>query len=309
LAKSGTPLQRIGGFTSLVQINPLEALKRLDWLADLDHLDQQNREILRSSAIRSVIAHHDRISWDKLRAMIDAGGNEYHKAAELVQATDEMDDGDQTLRLEWLDAAVPHASQVDDPAQRVRVLATVAERLFGLGEVARAKQILAEAENIAQPLFADAAVRYASLLLALAAAHDDADRAIGWLDKAGMYLQWHGGRVAAKFLPGRPRQAVEIWKRVVAANRAERVADAKRRGQTIPVQPSEYRARAEFCYRLALVDRSLAEQIAADAENEAMRFLADRRHHLGAGRDAAGRGPQTTDIVSAGGASSASDRR
>jgi hypothetical protein len=234
-------------------------------------LDKQNREILRHAVILSVIAHHDRTAWNELRAMIDSGDNEYHKAAELVQATDEMDDGEQELRIEWLDAALKHARKVDVPTRRVRVLASVVERLFVLGEDERAKRILAEAENVAKPLFADYDAQYASVLLALAAAHDDADRAIGWLDKADAYLTMHGGRVAAKLLPFRPRQAVEVWNRIVAENRVKRVG-ANRGERSIPAQPSDYRAAAEFCCRLALVDRSLAEQIAADAENEAMRF-------------------------------------
>ena len=148
----------------------------------------------------------------------------------------------------------------------------MAERLFGLGEVERAKELLAEAEDVAKSLFADATVPYASLRLALAAAHDNADRALGWLDKAGSNVQPGGGRLAAKFLPDRPQRAVEVWKRIVAANRAERIAWRNRLGEPTPVQHGEYRAGAEFCYRLALADRALAEQIAADAEDEAMGF-------------------------------------
>jgi hypothetical protein len=78
--------------------------------------------------------------------------------------------------------------------------------------------------------------------------------------------------VAAKFLPDRPRQAVEIWKRVGPANRAEGLKWVDRVGRPLPIQSREYRAAAEFCYHLALADHALAEQVVADAENEAMRF-------------------------------------
>lgn len=260
LAKSGTPEQKIKGFTSLIQINGLEAFGRLDWLGDVD---KPTLNILRHSDIYSVIAQHDGTSWKKVRAMIEAGDDEYHKAAELVQAINEMDQGEQAVRLEWLESALLHGRKVDDPTGRVRVLARVAERFFAVGEVARGRQILAEAENVAKPLFPDYAAQYASLLLALAAAHDDADRAIAWLAKAGIYLKMHGGRVAAGLLPDRPQRAVEVW---------ERVAEAMRENQGRTSNGLEYRAAAEFCYRLALVDRPLAEQVAADADETVLRF-------------------------------------
>ncbi|HVC93805.1 MAG TPA: carboxypeptidase-like regulatory domain-containing protein [Pirellulales bacterium] len=257
LAKSGTPQQRIRGFSSLIQINGLEAFQRLD---SMGNVDKPTRDRLRHSAIHSVITHHDRTSWDELRAMIEAGDDEYHKTAELIQATDEMDDGEvdedkQAMRLEWIDSAVPHARKIADPTRRVAVLASLSERLFDVGEVARARQILAEAENDMKPLFPDNGAQYAALHLALAAAHDDADRAMDWLAKAGIYLRMHGGRVAAGLLPDHPRRAVEAWKRVAEAMHNDR-------GRT----GFEARAAAEFCYRLAKVDRPLAEQAAADAQ-------------------------------------------
>jgi hypothetical protein len=265
LAKSGTPDQRIKGFSSLVQINGLEAFQRLDWLVDVD---KSVRNSFRDSAIRSVITHHDRTSWDNVRAMIEAGDDEYHQAAELIQATDEMDagemdEGEQAMRLEWLESAVSHARTVADPARRARVLASAAERLFDLGETARARQILAEAEDVAKPLFPDYGAQYASLLIALAAVHDDADRAIDWLAKTGIYLKWLGGRVAVGLLPGRPQRAAEVWKQIAEAmgNDRSRTSDGV-----------EYRAAAEFCYRLALADRPLAEQVAADADEAILRF-------------------------------------
>ena len=269
LANAGTEQQRRFGYISLARINGVEAFKRVDTLFELD---PQSRESFRFSAINSVIEHHARVPRDELRAMIESGANEYYKALQLVRAADEMGGGERTLRLRWLDAALEHARKVDDPTLRIRILASVAERLFGIGEVARAEQILVEAENTAKPLFADPAMTVASLRLALAAAHDDADRALGWLDKAGMYVGWHGGRLAAKFLPDRPQQAVEIWKRVALANRAEGLKWVNRVGRPLPIQHREYRAAAEFCYYLALADRALAEEIAAEAENEAMRF-------------------------------------
>jgi len=70
LAKSGTHQQKINGFQTLIEINGLEAFRRLDWLADFD---QQSRDRFCSSAIRSVISHHNRISQDELRKMIDSG--------------------------------------------------------------------------------------------------------------------------------------------------------------------------------------------------------------------------------------------
>jgi hypothetical protein len=260
LAKSGTPEQRINGFNCLIQINGMEAFRRLDWLVDVD---KPVRDGLRYNAICSIMAHHDSISWDELRAVIEAGDDEHHKAAELIQASDAMDDGERATRLEWLESAVPHARKVADPTRRVRVLASVAERLFGLGEVARARQILAEAENDAKPLFPDIAAQSAFLNLALATAHDDADRAIDWLAKAGTYFTGRGGRVAAALLVDRPRRAVEVWKRV---------AEAMRENQAEASGDLEYRAAAEFCYRLALVDRPLAEQVAADADEAILRF-------------------------------------
>jgi hypothetical protein len=154
-----------------------------------------------------------------------------------------------------------HASKIDDPTRRAQMSASAAERLFDLGEVARARQILADAENDAKPLFADGPAQYAFLHLALAAAHEDGDRAIDWLAKSGFYLTWHGGRVAAGLLPDHPQRAVEAWKLVVEAIR-------KKPGRT----GIEYRAASEFCYRLALVDRALAEQVAADADEAILRF-------------------------------------
>jgi hypothetical protein len=258
LAQFGTPEQKFRGFSCWTQINGPEAFRSLDWLGDVE---RPLRDRLRYSAILSVIAHHDgnRVPWDEVRGMIEAGDDEFHKAAELIQATDEMDESEQATRLKWVESAVPHARKVGDPEQRVRALASAAERLFGLGEVARARQILAEAENEAKPLLPGA--EFAFLHLALAVAHDDADRAIEWLAKTGIYLSWHGGRVAAGLLPVDPRRAVEAWKLVAEARH-------KDRGRT----GLEYRAAAEFCYRLAKVDRALAEQVAADADETVIRY-------------------------------------
>jgi hypothetical protein len=161
-----------------------------------------------------------------------------------------MDGDEQAMRLEWLDAAVPHARKTADRTLRVVVLASVAERSFGVGEVARGRQVLAEAENDAKPLFADAAAQYAFFHLALAAVHDDADRALDWLAKSGAYLRRNGGRVAAGLLPDHPRRAAEAWKRVLEGGRTS----------------SEGAAAAELCYRLAKVDRALAEQAAVDSQ-------------------------------------------
>lgn len=260
LAKSGTSQRKSRGFDCWSQINGWEALQHIDWLGDVD---KSARDNLRHSAIYSVIAHHDRnrISWGELRAMIEAGDDEYQKAAELIQAADEMDGGDRARRLEWLDAAMPHARKIDDPTRRVRVLACLAERLFGLGEAARARQILGEADNEAKPLIPDYGTQLASLHLALAAAHDDADRAIDWLAKSGIYRSWHGGRVASGLLPENARRAVEAWKLVAEALRKDRARSGL-----------EYRTAVEFCYRLAKVDRALAEQVAADADEPVMRY-------------------------------------
>lgn len=270
LAKSGTPEQRIRGFSCWTQINGLEAFQRLDWMVGVD---KPLRDSVRDSAIRSVITHHERVSWNEVRAMIESGGDEYQKAAELILATDEMgrdemdddemDDGGRATRLEWLESAVTHGRKIGDPTQRVRVLASAARCLSSLGEVARARQILAEAEDEAQALFPDIAAQYAFILLALAAVRDDADRAIDWLDKAGGYLKMHGGRVAVGLLPDHPQRAVDAWKRF---------AEAKRKNQNRASDGTEYRRASEFCYRLALVDRALSEQVAADADEAVLRF-------------------------------------
>ncbi|HVX12915.1 MAG TPA: carboxypeptidase-like regulatory domain-containing protein [Pirellulales bacterium] len=257
LAKSGAPEQKTRGFSSLARVNGVEALQRLDGLVGVD---QPARDSLREFAILSVVSHRGRTSWDEVRAMIEAGDDEYHKATELIQASDEMDGGEmdeseQARRLEWLEAAVPHARNVADPTRRVRVLASVAERLFAVGEVARGRQLFTEAENDAKSLFADAEAQYAFLHLALAAAHDDAERAMDWLAKAGTFLRRHGGRVAAGLLPDHPRRAADAWKLVTEAMR-------KDRGRI----GSEGTAATEFCYRLAKVDLPLAEQAAADAQ-------------------------------------------
>ncbi|HEX7447156.1 MAG TPA: carboxypeptidase-like regulatory domain-containing protein [Pirellulales bacterium] len=267
LAKSGTPEQKIRGFSSLAQINGLEALQRLDFLADVD---KSVRDSLRHSAILSVIAHRDRVSWDEVRAMIDTGDDEYHKAAELIQAADEIhaderDAAGQARRLEWLASAAAHARKVADPTRRVRVLASAAERLFALGEVARARPLLAEAENDAKPLLPDYGAQFASLHLALAAAHDDADRAMDWLAKTGIYLKWHGSRVAAGLLPDHPEQALDAWKQV---------AEAMRKDRSRTTSGVEYRSAVDWCYRLALVDRALAEPIAVNAGEAIVRVWA-----------------------------------
>lgn len=262
LEKSGTPEQRIRGFSSLIQINGLEAVRRLDWLVGVD---KPLRDLYRDSAVLSVIAHHGGTSWDDVRAIIEAGDDAYHKAAELIQATREMQGGERATQLEWLESAVPHARKVADPTRRVRVLASVAERLFAVGEVARARQIFVEAENEAKPLFPDIAAQYAYILLAQAAAHDDAEHAIGWLAKAEGYLKIHGGRVAAGLLPDHPQQAVDVW---------QRVAEALHQNRARASGGYEYRAAAEFCYRLALVDRALAEQVAAATDEAILRIRA-----------------------------------
>ena len=262
LDKSGLPRQKTLAFAALLQFDPVEAFERLDWASESDNPDEQIRENLRNSII-SVITHRHRLSWDKLRELIDAGVNEHHKARELILATDEMADGERALRLEWLEAALLHARKIDDPTRRVSVLASAADHLFKLSEVERARQILAEAENAAKPLLDDPVLRLASLHLALAAAHDDPGRAIGWLEKSGGFVRLYGGRVAAALLPDYPQQACEVWQRVATANRE----NPSRTSSGI-----EYREAADFCYRLALVDRSLAEQIAAEAEEAVVRF-------------------------------------
>ncbi|HEX5446138.1 MAG TPA: carboxypeptidase regulatory-like domain-containing protein [Pirellulales bacterium] len=267
LAKSGTPEQKIRGFSSLAQINGREALQRLNFLGDVD---KSVRDSLRHSAILSIIVHPDRISWDEVRAMIDAGDDDYHKAAELIQAAgeihaDERDEAAQARRLEWLESAAAHARKVADPTRRVRALASAAERMFSLGQVARARQVLAEAENGAKPLLPDYGAQYASLHLALAAAHDDADRAMDWLAKTGIYLKWNGSRVAAALLPDHPQQALDTWKQV---------AEAMRKDRSRTTGGVEYRSAVDWCYRLTLVDRALAEPIAANADEAIVRIRA-----------------------------------
>jgi hypothetical protein len=78
-------------------------------------------------------------------------------------------------------------------------------------------------------------------------------------------LKRHGCRVAIGLLPDHPQRAVEVWKRVAEALHANR-------GRTS--NGGEYRAAAEFFYRLALLDRELVEQVAADAEEAILRFRA-----------------------------------
>lgn len=262
LAKSDRPERKTLGLAALIKIDPWEAFKRLDWAADQS---KAGREYVRDVIVSAAVELHGQISREKLREMIDAGDNDFHKAVEFVQAANAMREDEPAMRREWIDAALLHARKLEDPAQRLNTLSRASESLFTLGEVAQARQILGEAENVAEPLIADPAARNATFLLALAWGRDDADRAIEWFDKSqgSNLILLRGVDLAIELLPERPQQAVEVW---------ERIAAAYRQRPSTGFRPFEFRAAAEFCYRLALVDRSLAERVAANAEVGAVRI-------------------------------------
>lgn len=262
LANSERPERKILGLAALIKIDAWEAFKRLDWAADQS---KAGRENARDAIVSAAVELHDQISRDELREMIDAGDNEFHKAVEFVLVANAMHDDERPMRREWIEAALLHARKIEDPALRLNALSRAAESLFALGDAAQARQILTEAENVAESLIADPAARNALFLLALAWGRGDADRAIEWFDKSqgSTLILLRGVDLAIELLPDRPQRAVEVWKRIAATYR-ERPSTA--------FEPFEHRAAAEFCYRLALVDRSPAEQVAADAETAAVRM-------------------------------------
>jgi hypothetical protein len=191
---------------------------------------------------------------------VDSNDDELSKAYRSILAARQTDAGDRPRQIEWLDTALLHARRIDNPAQRIQSLASVADAWFSHDERERAATVLAEAEKLAADLPETVDSAQAFGFLALALSHRDAGRAVEWLEKIKIDRDYHqrGGQLALRLLPERPEMAEQVWTRAMARGRPPEP-------RRVALLPSVYLA--DFCYRLTAVDRTRAERVACADES------------------------------------------
>lgn len=265
LLPRGTDEQKFFLLAALAGLDPLEALDGLD---KLGVQGPGFRGIASDGFLEIADARSGELTADKLRAAIESADHPLVPAAShFAKAARHLPNRERRRQLEWLEAAQAGARQVKEEVLRAEALALIADTLFLIGERDRAETTLAEAEALAATLPETSRSRRVYGLLALAAVHVDAERAVEWLDKmkADHDYPRFGTELAMRLLPERPEMAEEVWNRSQAGSYLPESLDLLPltwRGVYLP----------DFCYRLALIDLARAERVAAAAERAALRF-------------------------------------
>ncbi|MGH7138269.1 MAG: carboxypeptidase regulatory-like domain-containing protein, partial [Pirellulales bacterium] len=250
--------------SALSSIDPLEALQGVDALG----IRQPGfREISRDGFLEIAAARSGELAADKLEDAIESGKQPFRIASQYANAARHLANRQRPRQLEWLEAALTYVPLVDNEALRTETLALIADTLFLIGERGRGEAILAEAEELAKTLPETSRSRRAYGLLALAAEHVDAERAVEWLGKMETDRDYprYGAELAIRLLPERPELAEEVWNRSQAVNVLPELNDLV----PLPWRPRVYLP--DFCHRLALIDRPRAERVAAVADTAALR--------------------------------------
>lgn len=258
--KSGVLMRKLLPIGALQYLDPLAALTRFETLAPQE-LPQ--RAVSRHGLIVMAITC-GQLSSDEARQIIESGDDPFMKAYEYLAAARHINREQRSGQVAWLDAALNQARLVADAAPRTQSLAAVAEGFIDVDEHQRAEQILAEAEKAAD-LLAAPAPRSADVIgrLALAWADSDPARATTWLEKIGDFATYQRDRaqLVLKLLSHRPEEAAAVWR-----------ATERRPAGEHPAYYFRYDDVADLCHRMAAVDLSCANEIAAAAETAALRI-------------------------------------
>ena len=260
--RTGTDEQKFMALASLAGIEPLAALK----LVDSWELAAGHRTIGRDGFLQLAVAQSGELN-SELRAQIGANGAPFNMARHYVEVARHLPSnptpGNKPARLELIEAALVHASQIDVDALRTEALALVADALFWIGEQERAEVVLTNAETVADELVDGSSSARAFGALALTAANSHTDRARRWMEKvqASRDYPHRGAELATRLVcapPGHPELAEEVWKRTQAGGFIPTSRDLLPFPWRTPVYLPD------FCERLATIDRPRAERIAED---------------------------------------------
>jgi hypothetical protein len=245
--------------SALAQLDPVEAYNR----ADAMRFAQNRRRAFVQFDILRVCIERRALAWDELRTLIESTNE--NKSGVYVLAARQMGDTEDARRREWLAAALLDARRIDEPDQRARSLALVAQGLSEAGDERAAAELMAEAEKIAEQLPPSKHSGSVFFYLADHVAKHDPDRALAWLDKIEDHnaYAYEAAAVAIRLLPEHPAAAEEAWKR------ASRHVDGRRRPIQLALRSIQT---ANLCYGMAGVDPSRAERLARAAEAEPLRL-------------------------------------
>ena len=253
-----------GGFwplLALANLDPVEAFNRAD---QMQIKSASQRSFLELAMLTNCLNRRD-LSLDELRPLIESAEDPSWHSRAYVWAAWRMDNSQELRRREWLALGLLHARRIDDPAQRAQSLAVVAAGLSGAGDDQRAGEVISEAEKLAEQLPAwDQESQRTFRMLALNLAKRDPVRAAAWLEKIEQDYSYisSGGDLAVDLLPEHPAAAEDAWNRT-----AKRLGDDWRKchmgERSIQL--------AEFCYRLAGIDRQRAVQVARNTPVQPLR--------------------------------------
>ena len=253
-----------GGFSALLalaELDPVEAFNRAD---QMQIKSASQRSFLELAMLTNCLKRRD-LSLDELRPLIESVEDPSWRSRAFVWAAQRMDNSNELRRREWLALGLLHARRIDDAAQRAQSLAVAAAGLSGAGDDQRAGEVISEAEKLADQLPAwDQESQRTFRMLALNLAKRDPVRALAWLEKIEQDYSYigSGGDLAVQLLPEHPAAAEDAWNRT-----AKRLGDDWRKCQ----MGERSIQLAEFCYRLAGIDRQRAERVARNTPVQPLR--------------------------------------
>ncbi|HEX7446787.1 MAG TPA: carboxypeptidase regulatory-like domain-containing protein [Pirellulales bacterium] len=254
-----------GGFwviRSLAEIDPLDAYNRVREM----HIPQARaRSDLELVVLSKCVERRDLVSWDDLRTLIESSEDPSWHSGAFVWAAQRMNASEEPRRHEWLAQGLLQARRIEQPAERAQSLVVVAAGLYDAGDGQQADEIISEAEEIAEqlPEF-DRESQQTFRMLALNLAKRDPARGMAWLERIKRDYPYvnDGGDLAVKLLPEHPDAAEETWDRTTTR------LDGDWHRCHMGVRGLQL---ANFCYRLAGINRLRAEQIARDTHVQPLR--------------------------------------
>lgn len=161
------------GISVLAAIDPARALEIVEKGGFVDPQGFGSSHV-RVQAARTLLGDDPEEAAAVLRTIADPA----RRARGWIDVLDLLPKSDRARKLSWLDLALTDARACQSPAERVLVVAAVAEHLLDLGEVPKATALLRETEPTARQLAADDRGDYARGTFAEELAQVDPDRAL-----------------------------------------------------------------------------------------------------------------------------------
>ena len=235
----GDQATRVQTLEHLARIDPervLALVKLRDskdaWISD------QLRLIAVGELIRSKVS-------DEVRAAIAEIGDRRCRAEAELEVAEALPATDPAGKRKWVDLALADSQTIDDPSNRVILLAEVGSRLIALGEADRASRILNESCSLVESLPVANLGGRARAAFAEVLARVDPDRALGLareLVDPNAFNRCHL-RIAEILAEQDPGRAIEVLARL-----------------RVPVATSD--ALPGVCYGMARVDPERAHRLA-----------------------------------------------